>query len=80
MGGQGGQLPIQFLADQLTLSQPEGVDCAPYITKYLPTQLLVASNVTHWNMAVLYKFILQKKISVGKIEMILIYLIGYEIL
>ena len=33
MGGQGGQLPIQLLADQLTLS-PEGVDCAP------PTLLL----------------------------------------
>ena len=28
MGGQGGQLPTQVLADQLTLSQPEGADCA----------------------------------------------------
>ena len=24
MGGQGGQLPTQVLADQLTLSQPDG--------------------------------------------------------
>ena len=29
MGGQGGQLPTQVLADQLTLFQPEGADCAP---------------------------------------------------
>ena len=28
MGGQGGQLPTHVLADQLTLSQPEGADCA----------------------------------------------------
>ena len=32
MGGQGGQLPTQVLADQLTLSQPDGADCAPHIT------------------------------------------------
>jgi hypothetical protein len=28
----GGQLPTHVLADQLTLSQPEGADCAPYST------------------------------------------------
>ena len=32
MGGQGGQLPTQVLADQLTQSQLEGADCAPHIT------------------------------------------------
>ena len=31
MGGQGGQLPTQDLADQLTLYPPEGADCAPHI-------------------------------------------------
>ena len=36
MGGQGGQLPTQVLADQLTLYQPEGADCAPYITTCPP--------------------------------------------
>ena len=29
MGGQGGQLSTQVLADQVTLSQPEGADSAP---------------------------------------------------
>ena len=29
MSGQGGQLPAQVLADQLTLYQPEGADLAP---------------------------------------------------
>ena len=29
MGGQGGQLPTEVLADQLTLCQSKGVDCAP---------------------------------------------------
>ena len=37
MGGQGGQLPTQVWADQLTLSQPEGADFAPQY--YLLTQL-----------------------------------------
>ena len=32
MGGQDGQLPLQVLADQLTLHQPEGADCAPHRT------------------------------------------------
>ena len=27
--GQGGRTPLQILADQLTLSQPEGADYAP---------------------------------------------------
>ena len=36
MGGQGGQLPTQVLADQLTLSQPEGIDCAPHVTTCPP--------------------------------------------
>ena len=31
MGRQGGQLPIQVLPNQLTLSQPEEADCAPPI-------------------------------------------------
>jgi hypothetical protein len=29
MDWQGGQLPAQVLADQLTVYQPEGADCAP---------------------------------------------------
>ena len=33
-GGQGGQLPIKVLADQLNLSQPEGTNCVPNITTY----------------------------------------------
>ena len=37
--GQGGQLPTQVLADQLSLSQPEGADCAPATNYYFPTQL-----------------------------------------
>ena len=37
MGGQGGQLPTQVSADQLTLSQPKGADFAPQY--YLPIQL-----------------------------------------
>ena len=41
----GGQLLTQVLENQLTLSQPEGADCAPHphTQYYLPTQLLVAS-------------------------------------
>ena len=44
---KGGQLPTQVLADQLTLSQPDGTDCVPYITtcppsfRQLPTSLLL---------------------------------------
>ena len=47
MSGQGGQLPTQVLADQLTLPQPDGADCVPYITtcppsfRQLPTSLLL---------------------------------------
>ena len=47
MSGQGGQLPTQDLADQLTLSQPDGAGCVPYITicppsfRLLPTSLLL---------------------------------------
>jgi hypothetical protein len=46
MGGQGGQLPIQVLADHVTLSQLEEADFVPRITafpprfRYLPTPLL----------------------------------------
>ena len=36
VGGQGGQLPTQVLADQLTLYQPEGADCVPHITTSPP--------------------------------------------
>ena len=36
MGGQDRQLPTQVLADQLTLSQPEGADCALHITTFTP--------------------------------------------
>ena len=39
MGGQGEHWPTQVLADQLTLSQPEGADY------FLTTQLYVASYV-----------------------------------
>ena len=35
MGGQGGQLPTQILAEQLILSQLVGADCAPRITEDL---------------------------------------------
>ena len=51
MGGLGGQLPTQVLADQLTLSQPEWADCAPNITtcqpsfRQLPTPLVVLHKV-----------------------------------
>ena len=47
MSGQGGQLPTQDLADKLTLSQPDGAGCVPYITicppsfRLLPTSLLL---------------------------------------
>ena len=40
MGGQNGHLPIQVLADQLTLYQPEGQIVPPHY--YLPTQLYIA--------------------------------------
>ena len=43
MGELGAQLPTQVLADQITLYQPEGADCAPPPHYYLPTQLSVAS-------------------------------------
>ena len=46
MGGQGGQLPTKVLADQLTLSQPEG-QIVP-LHYYMPTQLQVASYVTEF--------------------------------
>ena len=48
MGGQAGHggPTTQVLADQLTLSQTDEVDCATHITMYLPIQLQVASYVT----------------------------------
>ena len=45
--GQSGQLPTQVLAEQLTLYQPEGADCTPHITKYLPIQLPTYSPAGH---------------------------------
>jgi hypothetical protein len=42
MGGQGGQFPTQVLADQLTLSQPEGADCA--LPLLLLAHLALGSN------------------------------------
>ena len=45
MSGQGGQLPAQVLADQLTLYQPEGADCAPHITT---AHLALGSFLRHW--------------------------------
>ena len=36
MGEQGEQLPILVLADQLTLYQPEGADCAPTLLLAYP--------------------------------------------
>ena len=46
MGGQDEQLPTQVLADQLTLSQPKGEDCAPHITTCPPSSryLLMSLN------------------------------------
>ena len=40
MGGQDGHLPTQVLADQLTLSQSEGADCAPQHTVLLAHPVL----------------------------------------
>ena len=37
MGGQDEQLPTQVLADQLTLSQLEGEECALHITTCSPS-------------------------------------------
>ena len=37
MGGQSGLLPTQVLADQLTLYQSEGSDCAHHITASPPS-------------------------------------------
>ena len=37
MGGQSGQLPTEVLADQLTLYQPEGADCAHHPTSCPPS-------------------------------------------
>jgi hypothetical protein len=34
MGGQDGQLPTHVLADQLTLSETEGANCALHITAH----------------------------------------------
>ena len=51
VGGQGGQLPIQVLEDQLSLSELERADCAPSITtcplsfRQLPTPLEVLRKV-----------------------------------
>ena len=36
MDGQGRQLPIQVLADQLTLIQPESADCPPIVLLVSP--------------------------------------------
>ena len=46
MDGQGRQLPIQVLADQLILIQPEKADCPPpivlprYVASYAPDSTL----------------------------------------
>ena len=37
IGGQGGQLPLQILVSQSTLSQPQGANCAPHITTFPPS-------------------------------------------
>ena len=37
MGGQDEQLPTQVLADQLSLSQPEGAGCTLHITTFPPS-------------------------------------------
>ena len=55
MGGQGGQLPIQILADQLTLSQSEGEDCASIVLLVHPS---LGSFLRPW--IVIGKHILKK--------------------
>ena len=44
--GQGGQLPPQILADQLTLSQPGGADYAHHSTTCPPGFLTLAASLT----------------------------------
>ena len=44
-GGQGGQLPPQILADQLTLSQPGGADYAHHSTTCPPGFLTLAASL-----------------------------------
>ena len=53
MGGQGGQFPTLVLADQLTLSQPEGADCATHITTGQPSAVL-GTFLRHWLISVDY--------------------------
>ena len=43
--GQGGQLPPQILADQLTLSQPGGADYAHHSTTCTPWFLTLAASL-----------------------------------
>ena len=43
--GQGGQLPPQILADQLTLSQPGGADYAHHSTTCPPGFLTLAASL-----------------------------------
>ena len=43
--GQGGQLPPQILADQLTLSQPGGADYAHHSTTCPPGFLTFAASL-----------------------------------
>jgi len=45
-GGQGGQLPPQILADQLTLSQPGGADYAHHSTTCPPGFLTLAASLS----------------------------------
>ena len=43
MGEQGGQLPTQVLADQLTLPQPIGADCPPTLLLAHPASYVTES-------------------------------------
>ena len=45
MGGQVGHLPTKVLVGQITLSQPEGADCAPHIATCLLVVLLKLNEV-----------------------------------
>ena len=45
--GQGGQLPPQILADQLTLSQPGGADYAHHSTTCPPGFLTLGASLKH---------------------------------
>ena len=54
-GGQGGQLPPQILADQLTLSQPGETDYAHHITTCPPGFLTLAAPLINGEFMILFQ-------------------------